>query len=303
MNQYLVYFRTSRGGCGIEYKVAKAEFLAVFPDTEKIREKRGRHWFIVKLDDPPSDVVKRAEKLGYTEGILSREEFPYEGEELNYEWRGRWRIGWVRYKDRKVYYEEIYRQDEGKRLAASPHLRSFPLERNGRVVRLKGYRYRRGLSPLDAKFMVNIAQPESQDVILDPFAGLGGIVMECRQRGLRIIAGDRKLYLRFGLDELSDHNFIALDAECLPLRRGVIDRIITEPPFHPKFKGAMLRQLPEFLRVLKPGGRIVLFISDKMKDDIIAEAEVLGLKLKGEFRIIRQRSNVGWVLDLVDRRR
>jgi ubiquinone/menaquinone biosynthesis C-methylase UbiE len=304
---YQVFFRTSRGGCGIEYEAAKAEFLSVFRDQriELMREIPSRMRMDVAItgkDTCSTDglsnegIAHRAEKLGYTQGIISVHEEPYRGEELHSYRTGRWAVGWLRKRDRKIFLTEIYRQDEAKLLETAPHRRVFLIERDGEVAAAKGHRYRRGLSPADARFMVNIAELRGDELILDPFAGIGGILIECMERGLKILAADADPVLRPGLAEISHSRCAIADARQLPFGDGIFDFIITEPPFNIRYRQAVLDSMVELRRVIQRGGRIMLLIAQDMHERILSCMARSEFQLTRDFTLRRHGKLISHVL-------
>ena len=64
---------------------------------------------------------------------------------------------------------EVYVQDATLLLADAPNRRGFEVEHNGEKHSGSGYYAHRAMSTLDARFLFNIARPESTDAILDPF--------------------------------------------------------------------------------------------------------------------------------------
>ncbi|MBD3181803.1 methyltransferase domain-containing protein [Candidatus Poribacteria bacterium] len=296
--RYQVFFRTKKGGCGIEYETAKAEFLSVFGenDTEFIWEYPGRMRMDIKIKYPPEIVRKKAEKLGYTMGITRVYEEPYRGAAL-YSYRtGRWALGWIRKGDNKILLTEVYRQDEDKILENAPDRRTFLLEQDGSVSEVKGHRKRRGVSPNDAKFILNIARLQGKEVILDPFAGLGGLVIECVERGFKVHATEIDKSLRPGLADFSDNQLAIADARKLPFRDKTFDSIITEPPFDIKYRQDVLDSISELQRVVKSPGKIVLFIAADMHDQILEKMKYANFQLDADFKIRRHSKLMSHVL-------
>ena len=146
-------------------------------------------------------------------------------------------------------------QDADALLADSPDRRSFEIRQADGNRSVIGHRFHRGLSTLDARFLINIARPKSADSILDPFAGLGGLVSEAMRRGLRIAFSDIDESLSPGLSALGPESFCIADALSLPLHSGHFDVIVTEP-FRTSYRQAVMDSLSEVHRVLKPGGHI-----------------------------------------------
>jgi hypothetical protein len=57
--RYQIYFRTSRGGIGIPYELAKTEFLTVFHrfELEIEREWWAKHRMWIELSLPPDEIA------------------------------------------------------------------------------------------------------------------------------------------------------------------------------------------------------------------------------------------------------
>lgn len=291
--KYQIVFRTNRGGLGIDHEIAKAEFLAVFSryGLEILEDLYGRRRMVVNISFPPERIISLGSNLGYTQAIILMHEEPYLGEELSPEERGRWYVGWARQGELKVLFTEIYVQDEEDRLSNSPDQRGFLIEKDGQTIKAKGHKFHRGLSPLDAKFMFNISQLDSHNVlsnaILDPFAGFGGIVLEGRRRGLSIVASDIDETLRPGLAEASNGKCVICDANHLPFPTASFDAIVTEPSFRRIHQESTLAALPELRRVLKPYGRMTLLISEGMYDAVTELLTHLGGILTSKYLLRR----------------
>jgi len=80
--RYQIYFRTSRGGIGIPYELAKTEFLTVFHrfELEIEREWWAKHRMWIELSLPPDEIAAIASDLGYTEAVLHLRSEPYRDE-------------------------------------------------------------------------------------------------------------------------------------------------------------------------------------------------------------------------------
>ncbi len=148
------------------------------------------------------------------------------------------------------------------------------------------------LMPRVARALVNIAKPET--MLLDPFCGTGGILVEAGLLGIKVTGGDmqRKLLLgaKMNLDHYNiDHSLMFQDACRMALRDNSMDAVVTDPPYgrSAAIKAESLERLlsgslGEIYRVLKKGKRAV-FISER---DIGAMAEEAGFKM-AEFHLQR----------------
>lgn len=268
---YLVYLRVRRGGNGIPYELARAEFLAVFGDAVLgvVREVPSKRKMWVDLSTTQDVVAAIASDLGYTEAILHLEYARYaEDEHLCQTERGRWLTGWVREGEQKIRQTEVYVQDKAGLLQDAPSNRVFEIKEQGQKREAFGHRSHRAVSNLDARFLFNVVNAKPTDLIYDPFAGYGGFVDEARRRGLRIIASDIDPILLPGLSSLAPDCFCLADAQCLPLPADHVDLILTEPPFRTAYRQSVLDSVAELHRVLKPGGRLVLMVSSDMSEDV-----------------------------------
>lgn len=278
--RYQIYFRFSRGGIGIPYESAKMEFLTVFPDIHIKKEHLVRHQMWVDTSLPPDKVAAIASNLGYTEAILQLHTEPYRGETICPIESGRWYVGWCREGKWQVHKKEVYVQDAELLLANAPHKRAFEILQNGVKRATLGNRTHRAISPLDARFLFNIARPRSTDTILDAFAGFGGFVSEAKRRGLRMVACDIDKNLSPGLSSLAPKTYSVADARNLPLCDDCIDLIMIEPPFKKAYREAVVDSLSELLRVLKPKGCVVMLIQIDMQAEIRKAYEKMRAKVE-----------------------
>ena len=267
---YEVYYRTSRGGIGIPYLLAKMEFLRVFQghSPEVGREMWVRHKMRVDLPLDPGQVSAVASNLGYTEAILHLRFEPHDGQEIDPIEPGRWHAGWVREGSSRVYQSEVYVQDADALLELAPDRRGFEVRQGAGTRRAVGHRSHRALSTLDARFLVNVARPKSSDLLLDPFAGFGGLVSEIRRRGLKVVAADVDRDLLPGFRAIGANVGLVADARCLPVKANRFDLVVTEPPFRSALRRSVLDSLREVVRVLKPGGHMVVMIAESMEKDV-----------------------------------
>jgi len=296
---YQVFFRTTRGGRGIEYETAKAEFFSVFSlqQVEITKEYPARTRMDIRVHGLDTEEIShRARMLGYTHGILHVHCEPYNNEELQFRYTERWVVGWIRKGNNKLLLTEIYRQDIEELQESYPDRRIFLIEKDGQTRAVKGRRRKRGLSPTDVKFIVNIAQLQGHEVILDPFAGLGGILRECINRGHSVFGGDIDLLLRPGLAQLTNNRCVISDARKLPFKDSLFNAIITEPPFNTRYRQAVLDSIPEILRITHPEGKIVLLIAQDMYNQIMDCFSKTLFRLDRDFTLRRHGKLISRVL-------
>jgi len=86
-----------------------------------------------------------------------------------------------------------------------------------------------------ARLMVNLAQPKKGDLMLDPFCGTGGMLVEAGLIGCRVVGFDAKPHmLRGGLKNLKHYRIrlegvVIADARYPPV--SGVDCIATDPPY------------------------------------------------------------------------
>jgi 23S rRNA G2445 N2-methylase RlmL len=136
------------------------------------------------------------------------------------------------------------------------------------------------LRPTVAAAMVRLAEVRPGSIVLDPMCGAGTLLAEHlvlarTWRGMAAppaLGGD----IEFGAVRAASVNLRRLgpaqlcrwDATRLPLPDAAVDRVNSNPPFgkqlgDPAGVAALYRRaIPEFDRVLKPGGVVVLLVSD-----------------------------------------
>jgi len=291
---YEALFRTQRGGRGVEFETALAELRIVLRDVDFAERNlfpgRMRMWFDA---DPAheSALVALCPLLGYTEALTRITRLPGQGRGLMAEraTRKRGLRGDFRIKDDLLRYEPLWQADEAQRREQSPHERPFLLELDGQLVRDCSRRQHRRMSVCDAKFLLNIAEVHPGDLLADPFAGIGGIVLQARSRGIDILCGDSDAILRPGLAEVSGNRSAVWNAAALPVRTGSLDAIVTEPPYQAHNREIVWGAIPELARCLKPGGRLCLLLSENLTANVMALAQGLALDMRACYTLRRQR--------------
>jgi 23S rRNA G2445 N2-methylase RlmL len=155
------------------------------------------------------------------------------------------------------------------------------LRLSDRGMRHRGYKREHrpaSLRPAVAAAMVRLAEVRAGHLLLDPLCGAGTILAEYleamrRQRGVRAALGgdlDRAALraASINLRHLGPAHLVQWDARRLPLGAVAADRVVTNPPFgkqlaSPEAVGPLYQAVAaECDRVLRPGGRAVLLVSD-----------------------------------------
>lgn len=144
------------------------------------------------------------------------------------------------------------------------------------TMRHRGYKREHlpaSLRPTVAAAMVRLAAARPGQVVLDPMCGAGTILAEQAEAApVKLWGGDREsTAIRAADINLRRFHPAALarwDATCLPLPTESVDRLISNPPFgvqlgRPEDIGPLYRRMvPEYDRVLRRGGRVVLLVAD-----------------------------------------
>jgi 23S rRNA G2445 N2-methylase RlmL len=130
------------------------------------------------------------------------------------------------------------------------------------------------LRPVVAAAMVRLVEPRSEEWLLDPTCGAGTILAErlLTNRHALIVGGDTDAGALYAsatnLRRLGDANLVRWDARRLPLKEQSIACVACNPPFgkqlgEPEDIRPLYADLvAELHRVLKPGGRVALLVSD-----------------------------------------
>jgi len=124
-----------------------------------------------------------------------------------------------------------------------------------------------------ARVMVNLAQPRMGDLVLDPFCGTGGMLVEAGLIGCRVLGFDAKPHmLRGGLKNLLHYGInlegVAIaDARYPPVAK--VDCIVTDPPYGRSAStlgASTIRIVEDFLSAVGdkiPRGRRICMASPK----------------------------------------
>jgi len=144
------------------------------------------------------------------------------------------------------------------------------------------------MPPKLARCMVNLARPKRGDVVLDPFCGVGGLLVEssligCRTLGcdigLKKIQGSLTNLRYFGLEP---SGMILADARVLPF--GKVQAIVTDPPYgtaastHGSTTEGLFRQfLDEAHEIISAGGCMCIGSPKKLEIDSLGKDAGLDL--------------------------
>ncbi len=138
------------------------------------------------------------------------------------------------------------------------------------------------MAPKLARCMVNLARPRRGGVVLDPFCGVGGILIEANLIGCQAIGCDIKLkkvrdslvnMKYFGLQPVG---MLLADARTLPFKQ--VDAIVTDPPYgtaastHGLPTHQLFRQfVNSAYETVSPGGRMCIGAPSKVNVDALGE--------------------------------
>jgi len=157
----------------------------------------------------------------------------------------------------------------------------FHFDRGGFDVRNPGKRdfFHPGvMMPRMARTLVNLSCAEPGDLLLDPFCGTGGILIESDILGIRGIGTDfDPLMIDGSRKNMADAVLIVSDATHLPFRTGTIDAVVTDLPYG---QSVCIRKtdtmenlydcaIAEIHRVLRDGHRAVVGTFQRLPDDIL----------------------------------
>ena len=178
----------------------------------------------------------------------------------------------------------LHTEDPAGHREQAPDRREFLVEGDdGRVRAVRGYRGdgrtlgRRGLPVCDARLLVNLVAPAGPGLLVDPFAGVGGVALAAAAAGWTAVTADRDPALRHGLGRLGAGHLVA-DARRLPLRPGSVDAVATEPPYDPTVGPLAAEALAEAARLLRPGGATAWLCAAWQADRLRSAAAGLGLQ-------------------------
>lgn len=168
------------------------------------------------------------------------------------------------WKKKNYELQDWWEQDAQEIRKKSPDKRTFYLKTlSGQIKKIPGYRGdgtptgRRGLPVIDARLMVNIAEILPQEICLDPFAGVGGILIAAKNSNLKIWSCDIDPGLKPGLEKISNKHIIS-DSSKLPYKDESVQAVVTEVPFQITNKSTIISWLASMARIVQKNRKIVL---------------------------------------------
>lgn len=268
---------------------ATAEVVSLLADLQPrllpggpLSEQGGLFWIACPMS-LLSRLESRLPRLGYTTAVDLVQPIAEGNQEstptsLSEERRVRWKR-----RDHRII--RLYEENSEVIREMSPDRREFLLETSeGQVRMVRGYRGdsrplgRRGLPVYDAKLLVNLVYRPQLGTLLDPFAGVGGIVIEASAGGWSPVSCDLDPMLRFGLAALSTRHLVG-DASKLPVRAESVQAIATEPPYSKDVASLLPEVLAEMYRVLQPGGRLAILAASWQAGIVRAKALALRFRI------------------------
>jgi tRNA (guanine10-N2)-dimethyltransferase len=154
----------------------------------------------------------------------------------------------------------------------------FTIQRSAYDIRNPGKRdfFHPGvMMPRMARTLVNIACAGKGEILLDPFCGTGGILIEAELLGLYSVGSDfDPLMIQGSRKNSQDSVLLQADATSLPFRDRSIDTIVTDFPYG---QSVCIRKtdtldrlyadaLEEIRRLIKPGRRAIVVTHRDISD-------------------------------------
>jgi len=139
------------------------------------------------------------------------------------------------------------------------------------------------LHPKFARALVNLSRVPMAGTVLDPFCGTGGVLLEAAAVGLRPVGFDRDRKMvrgsRASFREVPFEGGLAVaDAGRLPLRRGSIHGIATDPPYGraASTRGEPIRRLYDrtfraFAELLPVGAHAAVVLPNQSMIDLASD--------------------------------
>jgi len=155
------------------------------------------------------------------------------------------------------------------------------------------------MAPKLARCVVNLARPADDSVLLDPFCGVGGILLEAAAVGCRAVGADADLRMVRGARANLTHygagpfGLVVGDAMRAPIR--AVESIVTDPPYgreastHGRKLGTLFREfLPSAGAILSSGHYLCICCPSDVQ--LSSAAKTAGFKLVESHLVYVHRS-------------
>ena len=145
---------------------------------------------------------------------------------------------------------------------------------DGKIKEVKGYRGdgtitgRRALPTEDCRLLVNLSGLKQNDILLDMFAGGGGIVFQAGKTTKNLISCDVEEKLSAGLSYYGAQHIVG-KAEELNLKENLVDVLVTEVPFSSTCNETITLALNNIYKSLKQNAKIVLMCDENQTEYIL----------------------------------
>jgi tRNA (guanine10-N2)-dimethyltransferase len=122
------------------------------------------------------------------------------------------------------------------------------------------------MMPRIARALVNISCIQKGDVLVDPFCGTGGILLEGKMMGISVIGSDIDPRMVDGSRRnVPDAELLIADSAYLPMKGASVDAVVTDLPYGQSVKieahsleALYSDALSEIRRILRPGKKAVV---------------------------------------------
>lgn len=130
------------------------------------------------------------------------------------------------------------------------------------------------MMPRTARALANLALVKPGEILLDPFCGTGGILIEGELLQANPVGMDMDRFMIWGCRKnIHGSDLIRSDAVRLPVKSGTIDAVVTDLPYGQSvsilaetMEHLYINALREMYRVLKPGKRAVVVTHRDISD-------------------------------------
>jgi tRNA (guanine10-N2)-dimethyltransferase len=140
------------------------------------------------------------------------------------------------------------------------------------------------MMPRMARTLINLTCAHQDDLVLDPFSGTGGILIEAALLGMQPLGTDfDPMMVRGSRQNIIKADLMVADATCLPLRNHTMDAVVTDFPYGQSvcikkshsMENLYADALEEIHRVLKVGNRAVVVTHKDISDIVPSTMTIL----------------------------